>query len=265
MQKNGNNMLMKSVLGLSLGGGGAKGLFHVGAISAFERYGIKFNAVAGTSIGSIVGACYALGYSSRDMRELISELGAFKPSFYLRAKMKGISLEKLIEKVLGEKTFSDLKMPFTAVATNLDSGDYESLTSGNLCRALSASSTIVPAYRYVTIKGKRYIDGGYTNLVPVAPLKKLGIKKVLAIDLGASQKSNISGVKILDKVYPYHGVKVGCRSSEKVLADCVFEPDLSGYSMLSIKKFDYLYELGYEYAIKNIKLVQEKLKIKNIP
>lgn len=265
MQKNGNNRVMKKVLGLSLGGGGAKGLFHVGVISAFERYGIKFNAVAGTSIGSIVGACYALGYSSTDMRELISEIGAFKPSFYLMAKMKRVSLEKLIEKVLGERTFSDLKIPFTAVATNLDSGEYESLTSGNLCRALSASSTIVPACRYVVIKGKRYIDGGYTNLVPVAPLKNLGADKVLAIDLGASQKSNISGVKLLDRVYPYHGVKVGCRSSEKVLADCVFEPDLTGFSMLSIKKFDYLYELGYEYAVKNLKIIKEKLKIKNIP
>lgn len=265
MPKKGNNKRMKNILGLALGGGGAKGLFHVGVLSAFENYGIKFGAVAGTSIGSIVGACYALGYSSKDMLELIKELGAYKPSFYINAKIKGFSLEKVIERILGERAFSDLKIPFIAVATDLDSGRDEYLSSGNLCKALSASSTIVPVYEYVNIGGKRLIDGGYTNLVPVMAVKNLGAKRVLAIDLGANVKTNASGVKILDKVYPFHNIKIAKRSQEKAYADCLFEPDLTTYSMASINRFDDLYELGYEYAIKNIKTVKEKLKIKNIP
>ena len=265
MVKMGNNRIMSKILGLALGGGGAKGLFHVGVLTAFERYGIKFGAVAGTSIGSIVGACYALNYSSKDILELIKELGAYKPSFYINAKIKGISLEKIIERILGEKYFCDLKIPFTAVATNIDSGRDEYLSSGNLCRALSASSTIVPIYDYVKIDGKRLIDGGYTNLVPVKAVKNLGAKRVLAIDLSANQNTNANGVKLLDKVYPFHKVKIGSRSAEKECADCVFEPNLKGYTMASVNKFDDLYELGYEYAVKNINEVKEKLKIKNIP
>ena len=255
---------MKKIVGLSLGGGGAKGYFHIGALSALSDFDIKFNAVAGTSIGSIVGATYALGFSPRDMFQLIKEMGVFKPSFFIRAKMRGVSLEKIIEKVLGERSFSELKIPFTAVATNIDTGGSEYLTSGNLCKALAASSTIPPAFSFVKIDGKRLIDGGFTNLVPVLAVKNFGARNVLAIDLGAHKSSNLGGVRLLDKVYPSHKVKIGCRSSEKYLADVVLEPDLSSFSTISVNKFYYLYEMGYEYVVKNISYIKEKLKIKLI-
>ena len=225
---------MKKTLGLSLGGGGAKGYFHIGALSAFVECGIKFNAVAGTSIGSIIGATYALGYSPTDMFSLVKEMGIFKPTFFISAKMKGLSLEKIIEKVLGERSFSELKVPFTAVATNLDTGLSEYLSSGNLCKALSASSTIPPAFSCVKIKDKRLIDGGFTNLVPVNAVKNLGANKVIAIDLGANSLTNLSGVRLLDKVYSNHGVKIGYRSHEKRFADVILEPDLTSYSMFSV-------------------------------
>lgn len=255
---------MKKILGLALGGGGAKGYFHIGALSALNDFGIKFNAVAGTSIGSIVGASYALGYSNRDMFELIKEMGIYKPSFFINAKMRGLSLEKIIEKVIGERSFSDLKIPFIAVATNIDTGKSENLSSGNLCKALSASSTIPPAFSCVNIANKRLIDGGFTNLVPVNAVKSLGANKVLAIDLSAHNPSNLSGVRLLDKVYPNHGVKIAERSYEKRSANVVLEPNLSAYSMVSLNMFYYLYEMGYEYVLKNINDVKEKLKIKFI-
>ncbi len=256
---------MKKVLGIALGGGGAKGYFHVGALTALNESGIKFGAVSGTSIGSIVGATYALGYSPKDIYQLIKEMGIYKPSFFIRAKLRGISLQKIIENVLGERSFNDLKMPFCAVATDLDTGKEEVISSGNLCRALSASSTIPPACRYVVVNKKRLVDGGFTNLVPVNAVKNLGAKRVLAIDLGVDNPTNLNGVNLLDKIYPFHKVKRGARSLEKQFADCVFEPDLKGYSMLSVSKFDYLFEMGYEYTLKNLSYLKQKLKIKNIP
>ncbi len=255
---------MKKMLGLSLGGGGAKGYFHIGALTALNDYGIKFNAVSGTSIGSIIGATYALGFSPRDMFELIKEMGVFKPSFFITAKIKRLSLEKIIEKVLGERSFTELKIPFSAVATNIDTGESENLVSGNLCKALSASSTIPPAFSYVKIDGKRLIDGGFTNLVPVKAVKNFGATNVLAIDLSAHNPSNASGVKLLDKVYPNHNVKVKNRSNEKTFADVVLEPDLSAFSLISVNKFYYLYEMGYEYVLKSLTTIKEKLKIKLI-
>lgn len=256
---------MKKVLGIALGGGGAKGYFHVGALMALNESGIKFGAVSGTSIGSIVGATYALGYSPKDICELIKEIGIYKPSFFIKAKIKGVSIQKIIENVLGERSFNELKIPFCAVATDLDTGKEEIISNGNLCRALSASSTIPPACKYVVINKKRLIDGGFTNLVPVNAVKNLGAKKVLAIDLGADNPTNYNGVNLLDKIYPFHNVKRGERSYEKRFADCVFEPNLKGYSMLSVSKFDYLFEMGYEYALKNVSNLKQKLKIKNIP
>ena len=252
---------MKNVLGIALGGGGAKGYFHIGALAALNEKGIKFGAVSGASIGSIVGATYALGYSPKDICELIKEIGIYKPTFFLKAKLKGKSIQKIIENVLGERSFSDLKIPFCAVTTNLDTGEEEIISSGNLCRAISASSTIPPACRYVVINKKRLVDGGFTNLVPVKCLKNLGAKRVLAIDLGADNPTNDKGVDLLDKIYPFHKVKRGERSSEKNLATCLFEPNLKGYTMLSVTKFDYLFEMGYEYTLKNLKLVKQKLKI----
>ena len=252
---------MKNVLGIALGGGGAKGYFHIGALAALNEKGIKFGAVSGASIGSIVGATYALGYSPKDICELIKEIGIYKPTFFLNAKLKGKSIQKIIENVLGERSFSDLKIPFCAVTTNLDTGEEEIISSGNLCRAISASSTIPPACRYVVINKKRLVDGGFTNLVPVKCLKNLGAKRVLAIDLGADNPTNDKGVDLLDKIYPFHRVKRGERSSEKNLATCLFEPNLKGYTMLSVTKFDYLFEMGYEYTLKNLKLVKQKLEI----
>lgn len=253
--------MKKNVLGLTLGGGGAKGYFHVGVLTALHEKGIKFNAVSGTSIGSIVGALYALGYSPKDMCALIKEMGITKPSFMLKMKLKKIPLNKVIERVLGERSFLELKMPFIAVATNLDSGREENLSSGDLCMALSASSTIPPAYRYVNIEGKRLVDGGFTNSVPVNAVKKLGANKILAIDLSANIPYNYNSLKILDKVYPFHNVKRATRSSEKYLADVLIEPELYNYTMLSVNKFDELFEVGYDYAREKINDIKKKLNI----
>ena len=254
-------VMKKNVLGLALGGGGAKGYFHVGVLSALSDKNIKFKAVAGTSIGSIVGAMYALGYSPKDMCALISEMGISKPSFMLSMKLKNVPLSKVIERVLGERSFSDLKMPFTAVATNLDTGSEERLREGDLCLALSASSTIPPAYRYVNYKNKKLVDGGFSNLVPVRAVKELGAKKVLAIDLSAHLPMNYKSLKILDKVYPFHKVKRANRSLEKSEAEIVLEPDLTDYTMLSFKRFDSLYELGYQTALDNMAKIKKKLNI----
>ena len=252
---------MKNSLGLALGGGGAKGYYHVGVLSALSDCNIKFDFVSGTSIGSIVGAMYALGYSPKDMCALIKEMKIEKPSYMLSMKLKNLPLKKIIERVLGERSFNELKIPFIAVATNIDTGQDEKLNRGDLCLALSASSTIPPAYKYVNFDGKRLIDGGYVNLVPVKAVKELGAKKVLAVDLSAHIPMNYKSLKLLDKIYPFHNVKRARRSAEKFLADFVLEPDLSDYTMLSFKKFDNLFELGYMNTIQNISQIKEKLNI----
>ena len=111
------------------------------------------------------------------------------------------------------------------------------------------------------LKGKNVLDLGCGEGEMSRHFLSLGAKRVLAIDLGADNPNNYDGVNLLDKIYPFHKVKRGERSSEKRFADCVFEPNLKGYTMLSINKFDYIFEMGYEYTLKNLNLVKQKLKI----
>lgn len=247
-------------LGLALGGGGAKGYFHIGALASLNENRIKFSAVAGTSIGSIIGGMYSLGYSPYEMCRIIKEMGIYKPSFLISSKLKGLPLNKVIEKVLGERTFKDLKIPFVAVATDIDTGNEEILGSGDLCKAMSASSTIPPAYKCVIINNKRLIDGGFVNSVPVSAVKDLGADKVFAIDLSAHIPMNYTAVNLLDRVYPFHKVKRKRRNYTS-LADFALEPDLSRYKITSVTKFEQLFELGYEITFKNINLIKQKLSI----
>ena len=124
------------VLGLALGSGGAKGMAHLGVLKAFEKAGISFGAVAGTSIGSIVGALYAKGYSATDSIELIGKLDykALAISVLLSGSLDGV--KKVFDDVLGESTFDELNLPFSAVATDLNTGEEIIINEGSVSSAV---------------------------------------------------------------------------------------------------------------------------------
>ena len=108
----------KRKIGLALGSGGAKGMAHLGALKAFEEEGIEFDVIAGTSIGSIVGAMYAKGYTSTDTRELIRRLDYKNIAISVLVGGTFNPVRKIISDALGSEDFSDLKKPFAAVATD---------------------------------------------------------------------------------------------------------------------------------------------------
>ena len=116
----------KTKIGLALGGGGARGIGHIGAIKAFEELGIKFDYVAGTSAGSIIGALYAHGKSAKEMEELAKGL---KKKDVMRGMIPFIKpantekLEEQINKAFGYITvFSEMKIPLSVVCTDLKTG-----------------------------------------------------------------------------------------------------------------------------------------------
>ena len=141
----------KIKLGLALGSGGAKGFAHLGAIKCFEENGISFGYVAGTSIGSIIGAFYADGYSSSDILELLKRVDAGEITNLFMLKMDTSGLFNVINRTLGELTFEELKIPFKAIATNLDSGNEHVFDSGNVANALCASSSMPPFFNTFVI------------------------------------------------------------------------------------------------------------------
>lgn len=252
----------KLKLGLALGSGGAKGMAHLGAIKAFEEEGIEFDFVAGTSIGSIVGALYSKGYSSDDMRALLKEVVDGEPTLILAFTLGAISLPEIINKFTGGAHFSDLKKPFRAVAVDADSGKEVVLGDGELSTALAGSSAI-PPLKPIVRNGRVLVDGAFLNYVPSDVVKDLGAEFVIAVNLGKGRDLNNKIKEDLDDLYPNNKVAFANRSKKCYeFADFVLEPDLSRFTAMSLSGLDEMYKIGYENAKENVERIKKEIENK---
>lgn len=253
---------MKRKLGLALGSGGAKGIVHIGALQALNEEKINFDFVTGTSIGSIIAGMYALNYSAREMMGVFEEMKFNKSSWLISMKLKSISLTDKLKEVLGERTFDDLKTPYKAVATDIDTGEEVIIDKGDLCLAMAASSAIPPAFSPVVIDGKRLIDGAFVNSIPADVCKKMGANYVLGIDLSGENPMNFSAISVLNCFYKEHKVKKGSRSYNGYrFADVIIAPDLRKYTIFNMGNSKVLFDIGYTLVKNNINFIKEKLKL----
>ncbi len=254
----------KVKIGLALGSGGAKGFAHLGAMKAFEENGIEFSAFAGTSIGSIVGAFLAEGYSSTDIFELLKNmnLGDLKNLFMM--SIDSSSVCKIIDREIGYKNIEELKKPFVAIATDLYTGKEKVFERGSVAKALCASSAIPPVFKPVEIDGVKYIDGAFTNSVPADAVRKLGADYVIGIDLSTHEQKN----SVVNKVFPSYksDTKEPWAKGYKY-SDIMIKPNLSGYTAYSVSSGADMYDLGYNSAmevmskiISDIKAISRKKK-----
>lgn len=252
----------KIKLGLALGSGGSQGMAHIGAIKAFEEEGLNFDLVAGCSIGSIVGALYAKGYSSDDMLCLLKESGFSNSEFPLSFMLGAFNLTDFLDSFLGGAHFSDLKKPFKAVAVDVDRGKEVTFSSGSLAIALSASSAI-PPFKPVVYGGKRLVDGAFLNYVPADLVREMGADFVLSINLGKGKDTNQAIKRALDETYPKNAIPLAVRSKKCYeFSDFVIEPNLSAYGSATSRGLYERYEIGYETAKSNMKRIRELIKTK---
>ncbi|MBO5926940.1 MAG: patatin-like phospholipase family protein [Clostridia bacterium] len=253
---------MKKKYGIALGSGGAKGIVHIGALQALSEEKISFDLVAGTSIGSIVGGMYALGYTAREMIGVIEEMGLNKLWWLAKMKISSTSLEDKLEDILGERDFKDLKKPFSAVTTDLDSGEEVVIKNGNLISAISASCAIPPVFKPIIIDGKRLVDGAFVNSIPADVCKKMGADYILGIDLSPENPMNFSAIKVLQGFYKNHKIKKRSRSYNGYrFADVIIAPDLKKFNMLKVSKSKELFDVGYTLVKNNISFIKEKLNL----
>ena len=171
-------------LGIALGSGGAKGMAHLGALKAFEEAGITFSFVAGTSIGAVVGALLAKGYSAEDMRRIVEAVNRREFSKNLRPFADLSFAERFLENYL-EGDFTTLRLPFAACATDGKDNRLVVLRKGKLARAVTASSAIPPLFKAVELDGRELYDGAFTNAIPTDVCRALGAEFVIGIDLAA--------------------------------------------------------------------------------
>ena len=165
----------KPTVALALGAGGAKGLAHIGVIEEIEAQGFQITAIAGTSMGALIGGVYAMGKLDvyRDWACTLARLDVFKLldwTFSGGGLIKGERIIGTLRELIGDVCIQELPLAFTAVATDLDREREVWLTRGSLFDAIRASISIPTVFRPYTVNGRRLLDGALLNPVPVTPL-----------------------------------------------------------------------------------------------
>lgn len=178
-------------LGIALGGGGAKGIAHIGVLRVLERAHIPIHCLAGTSAGSIIGALYAAGKTPDEIEGLLRHL---KLRDWLARDASGMGLfstagfRRIIETAIGAGArIEHLPLRFAAVAVEMESQQEVVFDAGSVADAVCASCAFPIVLAPAPVGGKNYLDGGLLNPVPFDAARRLGAARVLAVDLAADE------------------------------------------------------------------------------
>lgn len=257
----------KPVLGLALGSGGAKGMAHLGALKAFEERGLEFGVVTGTSIGAIVGALYAKGYSVADMWGIVESLNRKEFAKNLLPFSELDFAERLLEEYL-EGDVSDLKKPFACWATDAETNAGVLLDAGKTARVITASAAIPPFFRSVEVEGKRLYDGAFTNAIPADVCKDMGADLVIGCDLSAyirpeEEKSAITRF-VGTAVNAFRPVRTlrDAKSRGYAAAEVMLRPNLYDYRATDVSRsaMNAMFDAGYEEARSRMDEVNEAIR-----
>lgn len=271
-------MPSKKKIGIALGGGGARGIAHLGVLYILEKYAIPVDMISGTSIGAIVGAMYAYyqdvklisqkffeAQESPEYRALQLERIArnarresrfkyLKGSFahyYLHRSMGFLKSEttgNFLKTLFGDIRFADLKIPLTLVAGNISQGTGAYLRDGDLLKAVQASMSLPLWMEPVEIDGDLYVDGIAHDVVPTRILRDMGADIVIAVDLSLREKpSGIINALNVDSIA--HSMTVN-RSIDLSLeyADIVIRPETGGLMWYDFDRSPQLIRKGREAA-----------------
>lgn len=181
-------------IGLALGGGGARGFCQIAYLKAMDDMGIRPSIISGTSIGAIIGAFYAAGFSGSDMERLLGRIGfrqiqkIIDPGlFHPTALLKGRGIEEFLREHLPVRTFEKLRIPLKVVATDFWNRTEVLFESGNLITAIRASISLPAVFDPVKVRGSVLIDGGAVNPVPYDILRG-DCDILIAIDVSGIRK-----------------------------------------------------------------------------
>jgi len=286
--------LAAQTLGYAFSGGGARGFAHIGVLKVLEEEGLKPNYISGSSIGAIIGALYAMGYTPSEIEQLCLGMNwddltrdlhqrkelyigqkrwlpygnvEFElndswmpqlPSSVFVGNRINLELFRITAAASQTRDFSALPISFVCNATNLISGKPHVFTEGSLMQALRASMSIPSLVKPFEINGDIYIDGGVSQNLPIDLLHQMGAQKVVGIKVNSTlrNRNNLNNlVEILDQT-----INIGItRNLQEHLDNCdlLLEPDLSGFSSTDYQKLQEIIDAGEKAAREQIGQIRE--------
>ncbi|HVI74062.1 MAG TPA: patatin-like phospholipase family protein [Anaeromyxobacteraceae bacterium] len=242
-------------IALVLGGGAARGFAHVGVIRALEQEKIPIDLVVGTSVGSLIGALYAAEGDSFELEWAAFQLQ--KDDLFDYGVMtvvmgmglaKGERLEQFVRNRSKVANIEDLKIPFAAVATDLNWGAKVVLDRGPVARAVRASSAIPGVFQPVQVDGKLLIDGGVVDNIPVSVARAKGADIVVAVDIGENVgRTNITN--LVDVTLQATSIMFTLNAEHaKKDADVLIAPRVGDVTMLDFSQKKRCMQAGIEAA-----------------
>lgn len=266
--------LYNNRVALVLGGGGAKGFAHVGVIEALVENNIPIDLIIGTSSGSIIGSLYADNPDTKNLKDKIFSLkkqsllsqNLVSPLYSLSTDIK---LRKFLISNFRNKNIEDLKIPFVAVATSLETNKALRLTSGPVVPAVHSSSALPILFPPVYIYQQHLIDGAAVEPVPVITAKEYKPKIIIAVNISSAPKQTLdySTVPVLKGYnaigFAYQAFSIAYSELSKIqtqLADIAIVPDLEDFDIFDDNSKEEIYRRGKEAALMQIDNIKARLK-----
>ena len=292
-------MRRRPKLGLALGAGGARGIAHIGVLKVLQREGIPVDLIAGTSIGALVGAAYAVNPDAFALEKRVYEVldpherkitGIklleksywdidFHADFFHRlvriiqkemflslalfrnAVLTENDLRVTVEAFLPDIAIEDTRIPYFSTATDLLSGRPVVLKEGPLIRAVMASCAVPGFMRPVEWKGMMLVDGGVIDVLPVIPAREGGVDVIVGVDATSTLKGNPSVEDGIDAITRSTEIMNYYLSERgRANADVVIEPAVRNFGWTDFYAFEKLIRYGEKAAESKIKEIKEILK-----
>ncbi|MBV8251858.1 MAG: patatin-like phospholipase family protein [Chitinophaga sp.] len=269
-------------IGLTLSGGGARGLAHIGILEAIDSAGLKIDYLTGTSMGSIIGGLYAMGYSG-DTIEVLAKRMDWNALFSNQPNIQDISYEekkeynkyiieipfefgkpklasgvitgqalwlelaKLCWPAKDQKNFSGFNIPFKCIATDVATGEIVTLDSGEIVTSMRASMAIPSIFTAVSINGRKLVDGGVVRNFPVITAKEMGADIVIGSNVSGGLRKSEHLVTPIDILYQL-GFYKDAVDFEKERKECdiyvSLKKELEPYTAASFGSVDSIIEAG---------------------
>lgn len=260
-----NKKISRPKVGLALSGGSALGLAHIGVIKALRKHRVPIDFISGTSAGAIAAAALAFDIPLKTMVELTKNLSWANMSKFGYSRM-GLNSNKpvgeLIEKMLGDAKIEDAKIPLAIIATDIDTGKKIVFQKGNVADAVMASTCLPGYYVPVNIEGKKLVDGGLVENLPLSPLRQMGAEVVIGVDLERWKKIK-EAKNVLNVITNSYSTLIRPQSYFfQQQSDVLIEPHLEKFTSSDFDKTDELLKVGYDAVECRITKIKKLLRRK---